>query len=168
MAHRVIHSLRELLVTGCIPLVTSDGLNLYFYALTAHFGHWFQVRRQGRGILRWQVAAGLIYGQVKKCYRRRELVRVRHVMQLGTQSDLAVDMSTPAGSCTFLTLLGNLLRGGVKPLESRDARGSKFVSIYPCHRPDQINGCSCGKMLEMSLGQANVTRSSETKGTNSL
>src|SRR5262249_15589811 len=40
MAHRVIHSLRQLLAAGCIPLFTSDGLNLYFYALTAPFGHW--------------------------------------------------------------------------------------------------------------------------------
>ena len=39
---------------------------------------------------RWQVEPGLIYGQVKKCYQRRKLVRVTHVMRLGTQSALAV------------------------------------------------------------------------------
>jgi hypothetical protein len=38
-------------------------------------------------VLRWQVA-GLIYGQVKKCYRRRKLVRVIRVMRLGTEADL--------------------------------------------------------------------------------
>jgi IS1 family transposase len=89
-AHLFIHSLRQRLAPACLPLFTSDGLNLYFYALTAHFGQWFQVHRRGRKVLRWQVAAGLIYGQVKKIYRRRKLVRVRHVMRLGTQSDLAV------------------------------------------------------------------------------
>ena len=36
----------------------------------------------------WQVAAGLIYGQVKKSYRRRKLVRVTHVMRLGTEDAL--------------------------------------------------------------------------------
>jgi len=36
-AHQVIHSLRQSLSPGCITLFTSDGLNLYFYALTAHF-----------------------------------------------------------------------------------------------------------------------------------
>lgn len=36
----------------------------------------------------WQVAASLIYGQVKKCYLRRKLVRVTHVMRLGTEADL--------------------------------------------------------------------------------
>ena len=30
----------------------------------------------------------LIYGQVKKCYRRRKLLRVTHVMRLGTEADL--------------------------------------------------------------------------------
>jgi hypothetical protein len=36
-------------------------------------------------VRQWQVAAGLIYGQVKKCYRRRKLVGVTHVMRLGTE-----------------------------------------------------------------------------------
>jgi hypothetical protein len=66
MAHRVIHSLRQMLAPGCLPLFTSDGLNLSFYALTAHFGHWHQVCCRGRNMRQWQVAAGLIYGQVKK------------------------------------------------------------------------------------------------------
>src|SRR6266480_4926941 len=57
MAHRVIHSLRLILATGCLPLFTSDGLNLYFYAITAHFGQWLQVGCRGRKVLRWQVAA---------------------------------------------------------------------------------------------------------------
>jgi len=68
MAHLVIHSLRESLAPGCLPLFTSDGLNLYFYALTAHFGQWLVGRRRGRNKRQWQVAAGMIYGQVKKCY----------------------------------------------------------------------------------------------------
>jgi transposase-like protein len=38
MAHRLIHTLRQSLAPGCIPLFTSDGLNLYLYALTAHVG----------------------------------------------------------------------------------------------------------------------------------
>ena len=66
MAHAVIHSLQRLLAPGCIPLFTSDGLNLYFYGLTAHFGQWREVGRRGRYVRRWQVAASLIYGQVKK------------------------------------------------------------------------------------------------------
>jgi len=71
MAHLLIHSLRQSLAPGCLPLFTSDGLNLYFYALTAHFGQWLVRSRRGHTVRRWQVAAGLIYGQVKKSYRDR-------------------------------------------------------------------------------------------------
>src|SRR5260221_9335308 len=51
----------------CIPLFTSDGLNLYFYALTAHFGQWLALGRRGRLVRQWQVEPSLIYGQVEKC-----------------------------------------------------------------------------------------------------
>lgn len=37
MAHLLIHSLRELLAPCCVPLFTSDGLNLYFYAALGSF-----------------------------------------------------------------------------------------------------------------------------------
>ena len=89
-AHLLIHSLRQILAPGCLPLFTSDGLNLYFYALTAHFGQWLEVGRRGRNVRQWQVEPGLIYGQVKKSYRRRKLVRVTHVMRLGTEDALTV------------------------------------------------------------------------------
>jgi IS1 family transposase len=87
-AYMVIHSLRQILAPGCLPLFTSDGLNLYFYALTAHFGQWLDMARRGRKARQWQVAAGLIYGQVKKSYRRRKLMRVTQVMRLGTSAAL--------------------------------------------------------------------------------
>jgi len=65
MAHRLIHTLRQSLAPGCIPLFTSDGLNLYFYALTAHFGQWLTLGRRGCIVRRRQVEPNLIYGQVK-------------------------------------------------------------------------------------------------------
>jgi IS1 family transposase/transposase-like protein len=85
-AHATVHALHQTLAPGCIPVFTSDGLNLYFYALTAHFGQW--VADVGRRAHQWQVAAGLIYGQVKKTYRRRKLVRVTQVMRCGTRMEL--------------------------------------------------------------------------------
>ena len=123
MAHLVLHSLRQILAPGCLPLFTSDGLNLYFYALTAHFGHWLQVRRRGRNVRRWQVAAGLIYGQVKKSYRRRKLVRVSQVMRLGTQDALTVALQGLGFSGRLNTAFierGNLtIRHGVAALARR-------------------------------------------------
>jgi IS1 family transposase len=123
MAHLLIHSLRQLLDPGCLPLFTSDGLNLYFYALTAHFGHWLLVNRRGRKVLRWQVAAGLIYGQVKKCYRRRKLVRVTQVMRLGTQTDLTVALQGMGFSgrlnTAFIERVNLTVRHGIAALARR-------------------------------------------------
>jgi IS1 family transposase/transposase-like protein len=123
MAHRVIHSLRELLVPGYLPLFTSDGLNLYFYALTAHFGHWITGSRRGRIVRQWQVAAGLIYGQVKKCYRRRKLVRVTHVMRLGTEDALKIVLQemgfTGRLNTAFIERVNLTVRHGVAALARR-------------------------------------------------
>ncbi|MDP9375723.1 MAG: hypothetical protein M3Q65_25395, partial [Chloroflexota bacterium] len=85
-AHAVVHDLHDRLAPGCVPVVTSDGLRLYFYALTAHFGQWVATGR--RRI--WHVAETLAYGQVQKVYRRRRLVRVAHRVVAGTPERLRV------------------------------------------------------------------------------
>jgi transposase-like protein/IS1 family transposase len=123
MAHRLIHALRLTLAPGCLPLFTSDGLNLYFYALTAHFGQWIEVCRRGRNVRQWQVAAGLIYGQVKKSYRRRKLVRVSHVMRLGTEDALKVALQGLGFSgrlnTAFIERVNLTVRHGVAALARR-------------------------------------------------
>lgn len=122
-AHQVIHSLRQLLAPGCIPLFTSDGLNLYFYALTAHFGHWLTGSRRGRKVCQWQVEPGLIYGQVKKSYRRRKLVRVTPVMRLGTEDALKVALQGLGFSgrlkTAFIERVNLTVRHGVAALARR-------------------------------------------------
>ena len=122
-AHNVIHSLRQILAPGCLPLFTSDGLNVYFSALTAHFGHWLVGRRRGRIVRQWQVTAGLIYGQVKKSYRRRKLVRVTHVMRLGTQADLTIALQGIGFSgrlnTAFIERVNLTVRHGVAALARR-------------------------------------------------
>jgi transposase-like protein/IS1 family transposase len=123
VAHRVIHSLRQLLAPGCLPLFTSDGLNLYFYAITAHFGQWLEVIQRGRHVRQWQVAAELIYGQVKKNYRRRKLLRVTPVMRLGTQAALEDALQGLALSgrlnTAFIERVNLTVRHGVAALARR-------------------------------------------------
>jgi IS1 family transposase/transposase-like protein len=123
MAHRLIHSLRQSLAPGCLPLFTSDGLNLYFYALTAHFGDWLTERCQGRRVRQWQVAAGLIYGQVKKSYRGRKLIRVTHVMRLGTEDALTAALQGLGFSgrlnTAFIERVNLTLRHGIAALARR-------------------------------------------------
>jgi IS1 family transposase len=123
MAHTVIPSLRQFLAPGFLPLFTSDGLNLYFYALTAHFGHWLEVGRRGRKVCQWQVAAGLIYGQVKKSYQRRKLVRVMPVMRLGTSAALTAALQglglTGRLNTAYIERLNLTVRHGVAALARR-------------------------------------------------
>jgi len=123
MAHRLIHSLRKLLAPDCLPLFTSDGLNLYFYALTAHFGRWLALSRGGHHIRRWQVAPGLIYGQIKKSYRRRKLLRVTPVMRLGTAGALKVVLQGLGFSgrlnTAFIERVNLTVRHGVAALARR-------------------------------------------------
>ncbi len=123
MAHLLIHSLRQFLAPGCLPLFTSDGLNAYFYALTAHFGHWREVAHRGLNILRWQVEPSLIYGQVKKSYRRRKLVRVTPVMRLGTEEALTAALRGLGFSgrlnTAFIERVNLTIRHGVAALARR-------------------------------------------------
>ena len=123
VAHLLIHSLRELLAPDCLPLFTSDGLNLYFYALTAHFGQWLHVGHRGRNMRCWQVEPGLIYGQVKKSYRRRKLVRVTHVMRLGTEDALTAALQGLGFSgrlnTAFIERVNLTVRHGVAALARR-------------------------------------------------
>ncbi len=53
LAHALLHALVQVLAPGCVPLFTSDGLDLYGYALTAHFGEWVQAAGQKKQ--QWQV-----------------------------------------------------------------------------------------------------------------
>jgi hypothetical protein len=82
LAHQRVHELSHRLARGCLPVFSSDGLTLYFYALTAHFGQWVQDAAQLKR--RWLVDARLLYAQLIKRYRRRRLAEVCHHVYLGS------------------------------------------------------------------------------------
>jgi len=108
----------------CISLFTSDGLNLYFYVcLDSPFGQWLEVVRRGRNVRRWEVAASLIYGQVKKCSRRRKLMQVTHVMRLGTEAALQAALQGLGFSgrlnTAFIEQVNLTVRQGVAALARR-------------------------------------------------
>ena len=71
----------------------------------------------------WQVAVGLIYGQVKKSYRRRKLIRVTHVMRLGTEAALQVALQHLGFSgrlnTAFIERVNLTVRHGVAALARR-------------------------------------------------
>jgi len=74
-------------------------------------------------VRQWQVAAGLIYGQVKKSYRRRKLVRVTHMMRLGAQADLTVALQKLGFSgrlnTAFIERVNLTVRHGISALARR-------------------------------------------------
>ena len=55
-AHKLIHTLRQSLAPGCLPLFTSDGLNLYFYAALGSL--WTVARVESSRAQRSPVASG--------------------------------------------------------------------------------------------------------------
>jgi IS1 family transposase len=105
--------------------------------LAAHFGHWREASNRGRKARQWQVAAGLIYGQVKKSERRRKLARVTHVMRLGTQADLTVALQ---GMCfsgrlntAFIERVNLTVRHGVAALARRTWATAKLAPQLVAH-----------------------------------
>ncbi len=121
MAHALVHSLVQGLAPDSVPLFTSDGLDLYFYALTAHFGRWVQAA--GEKKRQWQVAAELLYGQVKKTYRRRKLVKVERRMRWGTlaafQAKLKEQGLSRLLNTAFVERVNLTIRRGIAALQRR-------------------------------------------------
>jgi len=85
-AHRIVHQVTQILAVLCVPAFTSDGLRQYFYALTAHYGHW--VEEDGKRKPVWQVLPSLLYGQFRKLKVGRKLKHVYTKMLCGERSTL--------------------------------------------------------------------------------
>ena len=85
-AHRIVHRVRRVLASSCVPVFTSDGLRQYFYALTAHFGTWVDEEGQRKPV--WHVLPSLLYGQFRKVKVGRKLKQVYTKMLCGERSAL--------------------------------------------------------------------------------
>jgi len=128
MAFCVVHELRQRMKAGCIPIFCSDGLKLYYYALTAHLGGWvFPV-----GIRKpvWEIAGDLLYAQVKKIHRRRKLVRVERHMLCGELEKLkdglkALGLSGKINTA-FIERINLTIRQGVAFLARRTWGTAQF------------------------------------------
>ena len=131
-AHAVVHALKERLDPACVPIFTSDGLRHYFYALTAHFGHWVADGRYRR----WRVAGALVYGQVRKAYRRRRIVRVTHRVVIGTWGRLRAGLHALGLSgrvnTAFVERVNLTIRRGVPALGRRTWATAQTVPGLRC------------------------------------
>jgi IS1 family transposase len=127
-AHTLVHGLRAVLAAGCTPVITTDGLRLYFYALTAHFGSWVTTGRRRC----WQVDPALLYGQLHKRYRRYRLVRIRYQMGCGSRRALQAALRTLGWSgqlqTAFVERLNLTVRQSVAALTRRTWATAQTVS----------------------------------------
>jgi IS1 family transposase len=85
-AYAVSHDLKERLDPACVPSFMTDGLWGYFYALTAHFGHWFRPKRARTD--HWDVDQDFRLGQLVKRKERRKLKYAIQRMAWGNRSEL--------------------------------------------------------------------------------
>jgi hypothetical protein len=102
-----VHELRERLASGCLPVFTSDGLNLYFYALTAHFGQW--VAGVSRGARQW-----LLRGRLNLRPGEEDLSTAE--ADAGHSGDALWDARCAHQALTGLRLSGRLNTAFVEPL----------------------------------------------------
>ncbi len=118
-----------------MPVFGSDGLRLYFYALTAHFGHGLLPEGSRKRV--WQLATDLIYGQVKKLQRRRRLVKVERVMLWGSFEALVSRLKAAGLSgrlnTAYIERLNLTLRQGVAPLTRRTGGTAQQTSELTLH-----------------------------------
>ena len=117
-AYALVHDLKQRLAENCVPAFTTDGLRSYFYALTAHFGHWHT--DVGARVARWQVEATLLYGQLVKRRERRTVVFTTTRMLWGKRADLTlVQVAHGFSHCIQTALIERVnltLRQSIAPL----------------------------------------------------
>ncbi len=118
LAHQLIHQLRQTLAESYLPVFSSDGLKLYCYALTAHFGQWVPDVGQAQRV--WRALPGLLYAQVQKIQRRRRLIRVDHQMLCGSAEAFSVRLQMLGLSgriqTAFIERVNLTLRRSLAPL----------------------------------------------------
>ena len=85
-AYAVVHDLKERLALNCVLSFMTDGLWMYFYALTAHFGHWFRPKRARTD--HWQPDEHLCHAQLVKRSQRRRLTYTVRRMAWGKHGEL--------------------------------------------------------------------------------
>ena len=136
VAQAVVHELRQRMQAGQpLPVFSTDGLRLYFYALTAHFGQWITVPGNHKRV--WQIAADFIYGQVKKVQRRRRLIKVELQMLWGEWTQLRTRLKAAGLSgrlnTAFIERLNLTLRQGVALLTRRTWGTAQQMSELALH-----------------------------------
>ena len=120
-AQSFIHQVKERLATGCLPVFTSDGLRMYFYALTAHYGSWYRPIRARKD--HWRVDKNLLYGQFRKVRNGFRIANIYTVVQWGERQAIKTRLqaigATGKIQTSFVERLNLTLRELTAPLSRR-------------------------------------------------
>jgi transposase-like protein/IS1 family transposase len=120
-AFALVHDLTLRLAPDCVPAFTTDGLRSYFYALTAHFGHWFRPPRARTD--HWQPSGDLLYGQLVKRKNRRRITFTHTRMRWGQRKQLFARQRQvglrPLIQTAFVERVNLTFRQCVSPLSRR-------------------------------------------------
>ncbi|MCB8945281.1 MAG: IS1 family transposase [Ardenticatenaceae bacterium] len=82
-AQHLLHQVWQRLIPDCLPIFTSDGLNQYFYAITAHFGTWHKPLRARK--YHWLPDVRLLYAQLRKRRQGRQVSFLYSIIRLGSR-----------------------------------------------------------------------------------
>jgi hypothetical protein len=158
-AHAITHAPVKVLAPGCVPLFTSEGLDLCVYALTAHFGQWVNGASQKER--RWQVNAELLCGQLQKTYRRRKLMKTERRMRWDTweafKAKIKKQRLSNVLNTAFVEWVKRTIRRGIAVLQRRSWSTTQtqqhLVSHFQCWRAFYHFVRSYGSLRER-LGEA--------------
>ena len=120
-AHRLLHQVWQRLKPECLPIFTSDGLNQYFYGITAHFGRWWKPPRARK--CHWLPDPRLLYAQLRKRRRARKVSFLYSVIRLGERALLKAGLIalgfTGTVQTAFVERANLTLRELIAPLSRR-------------------------------------------------
>ena len=120
-AQLFVHEVWARLAPGTPPVFTTDGLQQYYYALTAHFGHW--VTEVGKRWPVWQVDPHLLYGQLHKIKSGYTLKYMYTQALCGTRAELRDALQSLALTGKIMTAyverVNLTLREHIAPLSRR-------------------------------------------------
>ncbi|MEP7288081.1 MAG: IS1 family transposase [Chloroflexota bacterium] len=116
-----VHEVWLRLAPGAPPVFTTDGLWLYYYALTAHFGQW--VWPVGKRLPVWQVDQRLLYGQLHKVKLGYKLKAMYTLAVCGTRAQLRAALGalhlTGRIMTAYVERMNLTLREHIPPLSRR-------------------------------------------------
>jgi IS1 family transposase len=135
MAYSVVHELKSRLKADCVPVFSTDGLQHYYYGLTAHFGEW--IVRDGEKKPVWLVLSDFLYAQVIKQQRRFRLVSVEHRLLWGSAEEYRLRLKSNGLSgninTSFVERANLTIRQSVSKLTRRTWGPAQYKSELEDH-----------------------------------